>query len=212
MNNIQRFFPWRALPSPISVVNKPIEEDRWDYPEVPMEEDWMVWSTPSNQLNFHIWLLCSTWSCLFLYSIYYLFILFIADFGNWWNFCWLRRMHSRGTNSFAINYVVMVAPVEWKILLSWSRRAQFLRVAAGYEEVYNNLKLFLFRFPWLYPCIWDSASLSFRSLSLSLQFLRNVIHREWVACSGFKCSIYLIYYLLICVAANITPGFHCLCF
>lgn len=31
-------FPWRALPN-ISIINKPIEEDRWDFPEVPMEED-----------------------------------------------------------------------------------------------------------------------------------------------------------------------------
>ncbi|XP_072967170.1 bystin [Typha angustifolia] len=27
------------IASPISVINKPIEEDRWDFPEVPMEED-----------------------------------------------------------------------------------------------------------------------------------------------------------------------------
>lgn len=27
------------LPSPISVINKTIEEDRFDIPEVPMEED-----------------------------------------------------------------------------------------------------------------------------------------------------------------------------
>lgn len=32
-------FPLLPLPSPISVVNKTIEEDRWDFPEVPMEED-----------------------------------------------------------------------------------------------------------------------------------------------------------------------------
>ena len=32
--------PWQALPSPVSVVNKTIEENRWEYPEVPMEEDW----------------------------------------------------------------------------------------------------------------------------------------------------------------------------
>ncbi|RWW84810.1 hypothetical protein BHE74_00006562 [Ensete ventricosum] len=28
-----------SLRSPFSVINKPIEEDRWDFPEVPMEED-----------------------------------------------------------------------------------------------------------------------------------------------------------------------------
>lgn len=28
-----------CLPSPISVINKPIEEDRFDIPEIPMEED-----------------------------------------------------------------------------------------------------------------------------------------------------------------------------
>jgi hypothetical protein len=28
-----------SLRSPVSVITKPIEEDRWDVPEVPMEED-----------------------------------------------------------------------------------------------------------------------------------------------------------------------------
>lgn len=33
-------FPWLPiLPTPISVINKAIEEDRFDIPEVPMEED-----------------------------------------------------------------------------------------------------------------------------------------------------------------------------
>ena len=43
LHQIQRIekllFPLLPIPSPVSVINKTIEEDKFDIPEVPMEED-----------------------------------------------------------------------------------------------------------------------------------------------------------------------------
>lgn len=45
---VRILFPWpNWIPTPVAIINKTIQEDRFDIPEVPMEEDWYLdWQRP----------------------------------------------------------------------------------------------------------------------------------------------------------------------
>ena len=48
------------LPSPVSVINKTIEEDRFDIPDVPMEEDWLF--VAAHPVDGLVWNESSSWN------------------------------------------------------------------------------------------------------------------------------------------------------